>query len=194
MTNLTKRAMAQALTGLLAKRTLDHITVQDVANAAEISRKTFYYHFHDIFDLVEWMLLEDSKPLLTNRERSDLWIRELASALSYAEENGRWVFNLYQSLQRDQLERMLRKLIAPLVEENFDRATGGRRVNPSDRSFVLTFYTNGITSLFLNWVTDGMRSDADFLQPRLIYFFRDSLQEMAKRCVEDMNFPSRNPH
>lgn len=50
MTNLTKRAMADALKQLLQKRSLEHITIQDVTDAAQVSRKTFYYHFHDIYD------------------------------------------------------------------------------------------------------------------------------------------------
>ena len=78
MTNLTKRAMADALKKLLQKHNLEHITIQDVADEAQVSRKTFYYHFHDIYDLVEWMLVEDCKNLALQHQGSGIWVRDVA--------------------------------------------------------------------------------------------------------------------
>lgn len=185
MTNLTKRAMADSLKRLLARRTLEHITIQDVADDANISRKTFYYHFHDIYDLVEWMLVEECKNLAQSRNDKGFWMQNVAAALSYATENRRWVLNMYQSMNRDQLERILRRIVAPLVEESFEQAVDGREVNEPDRRFVLDVLTYGITGLFLSWVGDGMENDAVFLQDRLSYFFAESIQFMADRCAAD---------
>lgn len=86
MTNLTKRAMADALKKLLQKRKLEHITVQDVADEANVSRKTFYYHFHDIYDLVEWLLLEECRELAHGHE-AGAWIQDVAIGLNYATKN-----------------------------------------------------------------------------------------------------------
>jgi len=185
MTNLTKRAMADALKKRLGRHTLEHITIQDVTDEANVSRKTFYYHFHDIYDLVEWMLMDECKSLAQSREHEGFWMRDVASVLSYAAENRRWMMNIYASMDRDQLERILRKIVSPLVEESFDQAVNGRAVNEADRSFVLEVLTYGITGLFLSWVGEGMENNAAFLQDRLGYFFTDSIQYMADRCVAD---------
>ena len=62
MTNLTKRALADSLKKLLSRRPMDRITVQDVTDDAAVSRKTFYYHFHDIYDLMEWLVVDEGTP------------------------------------------------------------------------------------------------------------------------------------
>lgn len=41
MANTTKRMLSMSLKKLLSKTTLDNITIQDITNDAEVSRKTF---------------------------------------------------------------------------------------------------------------------------------------------------------
>ena len=187
MTNLTKRAMADALKELLSSRTLARITIQDVADAAEVSRKTFYYHFHDIYELVEWMLVEEWQVSIKQGDDPKLWLRNVASTISYTMENRKWVMNIYQSMDHDQLERILCKVTRPQVERSFDTIVAGRPVDKGDRQFVLDMFTYGIAALILRWIGDGMQGDAEFLQDRLMRLFNDSLELLAERCVSDKN-------
>ena len=53
MTNATKLALEESLKHLLLKKPLDKITINDLTTDCGISRMTFYYHFKDIYDLVE---------------------------------------------------------------------------------------------------------------------------------------------
>ena len=55
MSKITKIAMAQALKKLLILKDLDKITINDISNDCGINRQTFYYHFRDIYDLLEWI-------------------------------------------------------------------------------------------------------------------------------------------
>ena len=55
-TKRTKRAIRNALAGLLAERDLNAITIRDVAARAEINRKTFYNYYggiHQVLDEIE---------------------------------------------------------------------------------------------------------------------------------------------
>lgn len=190
MTNLTKRALADALKELLGHRTLDRITVQDVSDAANVSRKTFYYHFHDIYDLMEWLVVDECSHLGNAESGASEWIQEVANALNYAQENRGWVLNVYQSVEREQLEQMLRKIVYPYVETGFDRAVDGREIDEDDRAFALDIYTYGITGLFLNWVGGGMRVDTVFLEEKLSRMFQNSLEGIAERCVRQKAQPA----
>ena len=58
MANTTKRARAAALKKRLTLTTLDKITIQQLVDDAEVSRKTFYYHFRDVYELLEWLLID----------------------------------------------------------------------------------------------------------------------------------------
>ena len=61
MPNITKEALEASLKKFLLKKPLDKITINDLTTDCGISRMTFYYHFKDIYDLVEWACLEDAK-------------------------------------------------------------------------------------------------------------------------------------
>ncbi len=183
MTNLTKRALADSLKKLLSRRPMDRITVQDVTDDAAVSRKTFYYHFHDIYDLMEWLVVDECSHFGSPANGSVDWIREVADALNYARENRGWVLNVYQSVEREQLERILHKIVGPYVENGFDQAVNGRPVEEEDREFALAIYTHGITGIFLDWVSAGMRSDTVFLEDNLAHLFQNSLAGIAERCV-----------
>lgn len=58
MSQTTKRALAQSLKKLLQTKPLSKITINDIAEDCGVSRMTFYYHFADIYDLVEWTCQE----------------------------------------------------------------------------------------------------------------------------------------
>lgn len=128
--------------------------------------------------------MEDCKILTQNHTDSGIWVRDVAIALNYATENRGWLLSIYQSMERPQLEGILRKIVGPLMEASFAEALGDRLVNEEDRRFVLDIFTYGVTGLFLSWVGDGMHSDAAFLQDKLVRFFEDSIKLMADRCVE----------
>ena len=62
MRQTTKEAIAQAFEGLLEKRSIDKITVKDIVAECGVNRQTFYYHFRDIYDLMEWTLAKRTGP------------------------------------------------------------------------------------------------------------------------------------
>lgn len=53
--NITKRALATALKALMEEMPFDKITVSDICEKCEMHRKSFYYHFKDKYDLVNWI-------------------------------------------------------------------------------------------------------------------------------------------
>ena len=53
MPNTTKAALEESLKRLLLKKPLDKITITDITTDCGISRMAFYYHFKDIYDLIE---------------------------------------------------------------------------------------------------------------------------------------------
>lgn len=69
----TKKAIAFALKELLAEKLLNKITINDIAEKAEINRQTFYYHFQDIVDLIEWICMTDGDAVLKDNRTYETW-------------------------------------------------------------------------------------------------------------------------
>lgn len=57
--NITKRALAQALKELLLTQNFDKISVGGICEKCGMNRKSFYYHFKDKYDLVNWIYYTD---------------------------------------------------------------------------------------------------------------------------------------
>ena len=62
------RLLADSLKELAAKRPIEKITIKEITDQAGVIRPTFYNHFQDKFELIEWIigtdLLEPIQPLL----------------------------------------------------------------------------------------------------------------------------------
>ena len=73
MAQITKKALETSLKHLLLQKPLPKITIQDLTDDCGISRMTFYYHFKDIYDLVEWSCEEDAQKALGENRHYDSW-------------------------------------------------------------------------------------------------------------------------
>ena len=87
MPNATKRALAASLKRLLETTPLDKITIQNLVDDAEVSRKTFYYHFQDIYDLLEWGLADQVNHAFEGWATADGWEQGLERIFASLEEN-----------------------------------------------------------------------------------------------------------
>ena len=71
--NATKQTLSASLKRWMLKKPLDKITIQDLTSDCGMSRMAFYYHFKDIYDLVEWTCVEDATRALQGKKTYDTW-------------------------------------------------------------------------------------------------------------------------
>ena len=95
MSQVTKRALETSLKNLLLQKPLDKITINDITADCGINRMTFYYHFKDIYDLVEWSCLEDAEKALNNKKTYDTWEQGLLQIFYAVQENKPFIMNVY---------------------------------------------------------------------------------------------------
>ena len=184
MSNITKRALATALKELLAQNPLDKITIQNLVDTAEVSRKTFYYHFEDIYDLLEWALVDQGRRLLGEKVTADTWQQGLERVFAYLEENRGVILNIHRSKNRGILDAHMSQLIRPVLQDVFDSQPGQDQIPEEDRQFILELYSYGVVSLFLDWINNGMKPEADQLVDQFDRIFDGSMEALIQRCLE----------
>lgn len=64
--NITKRVIAGAMKDLMQQKPLAKISVGDIVTACEINRNSFYYHFKDKYDLVNWIFYTELTQTINN--------------------------------------------------------------------------------------------------------------------------------
>lgn len=183
MTNTTKRALATALKELLRRTPLDKITVQNLVDAAEVSRKTFYYHFSDIYALLEWTLVDEGRRLLGEKLTNHTWQRGLERVFDYLEQNRAVILNIHRSKDNTLLDLHLTRLVHPLFDELFDAQPGHDRIPEEDRKFIVDLYSTGVVSLFLHWIHNGMKPEAQFMRQRIERLFDGSMEFFIQRYL-----------
>ena len=66
-----KPMIAEAFIRLSKQKNIDKITVKDLVEACGISRMTFYYHFQDILEVIEWSMEQAFEQLLDRSLQED---------------------------------------------------------------------------------------------------------------------------
>ncbi len=189
MSNTTKRMLSLSLKKLLTKTTLDNITIQDITDDAEVSRKTFYYHFQDIYDLLEWTLAEDSRHLLESKIKLGDWQKSIAALFDYMQENRLLILNAFHSLERDTLEKEVFNVLSPLLFELFKAQPNFELLNDEDQKFIVNMYGLGITGLLLRWIATDMLTPPDPLIRQLYRLVGGSLDGIIQRFLATADTP-----
>ena len=115
MSQMTKRALVASLKDLLAEKPLDKITVTDLTEHCGVNRMTFYYHFKDIYDLVEWACIESATRALAGQKTYDTWQQGFLQILQAVQKDKVFVTKVYHSISREHIENYLYRLTYDLM-------------------------------------------------------------------------------
>ncbi len=115
MSQMTKRALVASLKDLLAEKPLDKITVTDLTEHCGVNRMTFYYHFKDIYDLVEWACIESATRALAGQKTYDTWQQGFLQILQAVQKDKVFFTSVYHSISREHIENYLYRLTYDLM-------------------------------------------------------------------------------
>ena len=181
MSQVTKRALEQSLKNLLLKKPLTKITVSEIADDCGINRMTFYYHFKDIYDLVEWSCLEDAKRALDEKKTYDTWQQGLLQIFEAVQQNKPFILNVYRCVHREQVEKYLQPLVDELLIGVIEEKANGMTVRDEDKQFIAQAYGYMFIGLMLDWIKDNMREDPQQIVDRLNRLIKGSLSAALSR-------------
>ena len=181
MSQVTKRALEQSLKNLLLKKPLTKITVSDITDDCGINRMTFYYHFKDIYDLVEWSCFEDAKMALEEKKTYDTWQQGLLQIFKAVQENKPFILNVYRCVHREQVEKYLQPLVDQLLLNVINEEAAGITVRDEDKQFIAQVYSYMFIGLMLDWIKDDMREDPQQIVEKLSKLIKGSVSVALSR-------------
>ena len=160
---LTKRALEQSLKGLLQTKPLSKITISDITEDCGISRMTFYYHFKDIYDLVEWSLEEDASAVLNGTQTVETWQEGYLAVLNEIQQNKTFITAIYREMSRERVERFLYPATRKLILGVIDAQPNCNLVSERSRAFIAEFYAQALAGITLEWIDEGMGYSSETL-------------------------------
>ena len=156
MANTTKRMLSMSLKKLLSKTTLDNITIQDITDDAEVSRKTFYYHFQDKYELLSYIYLHELFADITKGVNYDNWYERLEGFLVNMLKDKRFYSNTLKSNEKI-FEHYLFRSMHKLFIRFFYHAVAITRKRSDKAKFFADFYSHGYCGIIIDWATGGMK-------------------------------------
>ena len=158
---LTKKQLAAALRTAMHHKSFSSITISELVKACNINRKTFYYHFEDIFDLLRWTLEADETELIEKMYSIKDYSKCIEYLMDYMEKNQYLINCACDSIGQIKLRQLFEndfyKLTAQIVECGEEKS--GKKLDKEYKEFLIRFYAYGTATVLLDWITKKSSSD-----------------------------------
>ena len=184
MSNITKIALANSLKKLLQVKTLDKITVKDIVEDCGVNRQTFYYHFHDIYDLLGWFFIQEGEKVIGNKKTYTTWQQGFLQAFQYVNKDKKFIINAYNSIGRDHLEKYLYIIVFELLKNVVEEKAVGIKVSEENKKFVADFYKYAFVGLSLEWIRTGMKENPEAIIEKLSTLIKGDIELSLKKLEE----------
>ncbi|MGN0953488.1 TetR-like C-terminal domain-containing protein [Dialister sp.] len=175
MPQFTKYALENSLKKLLLQKPLNKITINDITEDCGINRMTFYYHFKDIYDLVEWACLEDARQALEGKKTYETWQQGFVQIFHAVRDNKPFIMNVYRCVSREQVEKYLNPLTDDLLMGVINELATGMVVREEDKAFIAQVYSYAFVGLMLDWIKDDMKQEPQTLVGRFALVIQDDI-------------------
>lgn len=159
MSLTTKRALAGSFEKLLSKRSFDKITVKDIVEDCGVNRQTFYYHFHDIYDLIEWIFQDAADHVDEDLLDYNDWSSGLEKLTKFLLDNKVLILNAYNSINHTVVADYIRKGLQPYCNAIVRHQAMGmdEAVSQENIDFVTEIFTLATTGIVAQWIGNRMR-------------------------------------
>ena len=183
----TKKTLAASLKKFMNKKPLSKITVSEIVADCKVNRKTFYYHFEDIYALLKWMLEEEAIEVVKNFDLIVDYEEAMIFVIDYVNENQHILSCAYDSMGREEMKRFFYADLIGVMEKVIDGAEKEYdcKMQEDYKKFVCNFYTEAITGMLIDWLKDKSVRDKEKTINYLSNIFRSSLGDVIKNAPKE---------
>jgi len=148
----TKMALAAALKAQMRQKPLKKITVSDLVADCGMNRKTFYYHFEDVYALLRWMLEQEAIEVVKQFDLIAEYEDAILFVLHYVQSNTHILNCIYDGLGREQLRLFFKDDFSALIRSVVDDTiqAQGAHVSEKFKEFLVFDYTELMASRLIS--------------------------------------------
>ena len=145
----TKQMLCDALIELSAKKAFSKITVSEIVNLCNVNRKTFYYHFEDVYDLLEWHLNNEIKKAISTFDPVYDLNASISFAVDYMNQHPCLKKFVQDPLAREKITKLLNEVLSPKVLELFQQSKEEAELKNDNLGVLNSLHA--LVDLFLHW-------------------------------------------
>lgn len=156
--NITKKELAESLKRLASGRLFEHVTVGDIVKECGVNRQTFYYHFSDKYELLDWIYYNETFVPLTADISFGNWDEKLYELLQIMRANKAFYMNTIKCSDNF-FEEYLLKMLATLFETAIEDLDARGQLTPEKKRLASKIFAHGLTGVVIEWAMGGMKAD-----------------------------------
>ena len=180
----TEHQFAETLKKMMANTPLDEISVTSLSKKIGVSRKTFYYHFHDVYDLLTLVFLDEK---VTDNSS---WISSSKDLIfviyNYYVKNALFIDAAINSAGKDLFEEFIFNFCYQVILNNFlSLIPETKNISLNDKKNIARYYSFGYSNSLVYYLSthktkslEGMKSCFAFITDQS---FKDSVNALINK-------------
>ena len=183
----TKKALALSLRHFMEKKPLSKITVSEIIADCGVNRKTFYYHFENIYALLKWMLEDEAIEVVKKFDLMTNFPEAVLFVLDYVRTNKHLLCCAYDSIGRDEMKRFFYAdfigIMKKVIEDTENRLH--LHIKADFLEFLSHLYTEALAGLLIDEFTGKTSHDPETAVKYLTLVLQNSLPGVLKSAAEE---------
>lgn len=173
----TKKALAKSLKKCMQKKSFSKITISEISADCGVNRKTFYYHFNDLNDLLKWIFKNEAFEIISRLNTTANYQEALKFAMDYIDKNDYIIHCAYDAIGRDELSRCFFDDFKNLISSIIDHAEkeAGKTLDETYKNYLCLFFTEAHIGTMIDWIKNRKKYDRQQTIDYLVKIMHDSL-------------------
>lgn len=185
MAQFTQKAIIQTFVSMLEEIPFDRITVSALVARCGISSNTFYYHFQNIYDLLNAWLEEEKEKYMSGLSRCECW-QDIVKSLLYDMKSHKAIVNhVFNSLSRDSIEKYVFESSDQTIYRLVTQATPDRNLPEEELRDIVDFCRYAFLGFFLKFIWGHMDFDVEKSVDRLGVLFEGFIRQAVQNSPGD---------
>ena len=186
MADFTKKAIIASFIKILKEKPFEKITIHEITADCGVARMTFYYHFEDIYDLLDYVIEEKLRASVSRAFTYESWPTDYAAVFDTVLEDKAFFLKIFNSIDLRRIESYLsafaHQCVRSMIAEQTKRL--GVVLHPEKQELVCDIYCYSMVGLLLKWIASGMKEDPHVLVEEFCSVIKGTLDIMLKNSTD----------
>lgn len=156
--NITKLALANSLKKLMTEKDFSKIGIKDIVDDCGLTRQSFYYHFKDKYDLMNWIYYTETARFMNSYNTLEHWTDGLKDLCYYMQQNKTFYKNALNTVGQNSFPEYLYSYIRDISISTIESMLNGEYDNKKWEFFV-SFFVTAFVAFIVRWANNGMKED-----------------------------------
>lgn len=180
--NNTKKVLANSLKKIMKTKSFSKISVSEIILDSGFNRKTFYYHFEDIYDLLKWIFENEAIEIVKKFDLINDYEKAILFVMDYIEKNDYIINCAYDAIGRDEMKRFFVNDFYNIILSIIERVENELDIYLDNeyKDFLCMFYTEALAGILIRWIKNRKNRNKQQVIDYFVTTLRVSLINIIK--------------